>query len=403
MRRVFALFAALAFVAVACSNTTESEAARAGADTTIDWESCGQIECATFAVPLDYAKPDGDTIELSLIRIKARDQGRRLGVLMANPGGPGASANDFMRVWGSLLSGEIRDRFDLVSFDPRGVGESSPVVCHDNLQELVAVDPDPDTEAEWQAAKAESKTFADNCAEKYAGVLPFLGTNNVARDMDAIRAALGEEKLNYVGYSYGTSIGAVYADMFPTRIRSMVLDGGTDLLMFGDESGLGTPVEDMTSLAAVGQLPIAHRHVACIGFGIDAHHGVCHSHFLENVAALERDGAYHGAFSVSRHTQEGALYLRAVAHAAQAHEGHASIVNGSIAAALGGEFGDVHEPVGEDALGDRGVAVGEGEQRHELRMHLTRPRPATEGGQRLLIDRHDEHLLMRWRIKPRNR
>jgi pimeloyl-ACP methyl ester carboxylesterase len=229
MRRVFALFAALAFVAVACSNTTESEAARAGADTTIDWESCGQIECATFAVPLDYAKPDGDTIELSLIRIKARDQGRRLGVLMANPGGPGASANDFMRVWGSLLSGEIRDRFDLVSFDPRGVGESSPVVCHDNLQELVAVDPDPDTEAEWQAAKAESKTFADNCAEKYAGVLPFLGTNNVARDMDAIRAALGEEKLNYVGYSYGTSIGAVYADMFPTRIRAMVLDGGTDL------------------------------------------------------------------------------------------------------------------------------------------------------------------------------
>lgn len=121
----------------------------------------------------------------------------------------------------------------------------------------------------------------------------------------------------------------------------VLVDGGTDLLMFGDESGLGTPVEDMTSLAAVGQLPIAHRHVACIGFGIDAHHGVCHSHFLENVAALERDGAYHGAFSVSRHTQEGALYLRAVAHAAQAHEGHASIVNGSIAAAVGGEFGDV--------------------------------------------------------------
>lgn len=121
----------------------------------------------------------------------------------------------------------------------------------------------------------------------------------------------------------------------------VLVDGGTDLLMFGDEAGLGTPVEDMMSLAAVGQLPIAHRHVACIGFGIDAYHGVCHSHFLENVAALERDGAYHGSFSVSRHTEEGALYLRAVAHAAAAHAGRASIVNGSIAAALEGQFGDV--------------------------------------------------------------
>jgi hypothetical protein len=121
----------------------------------------------------------------------------------------------------------------------------------------------------------------------------------------------------------------------------VLVDGGTDLLMFGDESGLGTPVEDMTSLAVVGQLRIAHRHVACIGFGIDAYHGVCHSHFLENVAALESDGAYHGAFSVSRHTREGALYLRAVAHAEQEHEGHASIVNGSIAAALAGKFGDI--------------------------------------------------------------
>jgi hypothetical protein len=121
----------------------------------------------------------------------------------------------------------------------------------------------------------------------------------------------------------------------------VLVDGGTDILMFGDESGLGTPVEDMTSLAAVGQLRIAHRHVACIGFGIDAYHGVCHSHFLENVAALETDGAYHGAFSVSRHTKEGALYLRAVAHAERAHDGHASIVNGSIAAALAGKFGDV--------------------------------------------------------------
>ncbi|MEO8338057.1 MAG: DUF1152 domain-containing protein [bacterium] len=121
----------------------------------------------------------------------------------------------------------------------------------------------------------------------------------------------------------------------------VLVDGGTDLLMFGDEEGLGTPIEDMTSLAAVGQLRIAHRHVACVGFGIDAYHGVCHSHFLENVAALESDGAYHGAFSIPRSTAEGALYLKAVAHAERHHRDHPSIVNGSIAAALEGKFGDV--------------------------------------------------------------
>lgn len=121
----------------------------------------------------------------------------------------------------------------------------------------------------------------------------------------------------------------------------VLVDGGTDILMFGDEEGLGTPVEDMTSLAAVGQLRIAHRHVACLGFGVDAYHGVCHAHVLENIAALERDGAYHGAFSVPRFSAEGDLYLRAVEAAQRAHPDRQSIVNGSIAAALEGKFGDV--------------------------------------------------------------
>ena len=111
-------------------------------------------------------------------------------MLLANPGGPGASANEFVRLWRVLLSGDIKDRFDIVSFDPRGVGESTPIVCHESLQELVAVDPDPDTDAEWDAAKVASKEFADACAAKHADLLPHVGTKNVARDMDAIRAAL---------------------------------------------------------------------------------------------------------------------------------------------------------------------------------------------------------------------
>lgn len=226
MRRTFALIFALTIAALACSPETKTSAQ---ASTSIDWKTCGSIECATFDVPLDYGQPNGRTIELSLIRIKARKPAERIGVLMANPGGPGASANEFVRIWRGLLAGEIRDKFDIVSFDPRGVGESSPIICHDTLQQLVAADPDPDTPAEWTQAEAVAKRFASDCQEKYGDVLPYLGTKNVARDMDRIRAALGEQTLNYIGYSYGTALGAVYADMFPTHVRAMVLDGGMDI------------------------------------------------------------------------------------------------------------------------------------------------------------------------------
>ncbi|MEU3773425.1 DUF1152 domain-containing protein [Streptomyces sp. NPDC032472] len=128
------------------------------------------------------------------------------------------------------------------------------------------------------------------------------------------------------------------------RIDAVVLvDGGTDILMRGDEAGLGTPEEDLTSVAALAGLDgVPERLVVSVGFGVDAHHGVSHGLVLENIAALERDGAYLGAFSISRHTREGALYLDAVAHAQDRTPDHPSIVNGSIAAAVRGAFGDVH-------------------------------------------------------------
>ncbi|MCZ0985081.1 DUF1152 domain-containing protein [Streptomyces diastatochromogenes] len=122
----------------------------------------------------------------------------------------------------------------------------------------------------------------------------------------------------------------------------VLVDGGTDILMRGDEHGLGTPEEDMASLAAVAGLDeVPHRLVACLGFGVDAYHGVNHSLFLENLAALDREGAYLGAFSLPRESREGALYLDAVAHAQQSHESYPSIVHGSVAAAVRGDFGDV--------------------------------------------------------------
>jgi hypothetical protein len=120
----------------------------------------------------------------------------------------------------------------------------------------------------------------------------------------------------------------------------VLVDGGTDILMFGDEAGLGTPQEDMTSLAAVSCTEVWVRMVACIGFGVDTYHGVCHAHFLENVATLARDGAYLGAFSVTRGSQEGAAFLDAVAHAQALTPARPSIANGSISAAIRGDFGN---------------------------------------------------------------
>lgn len=232
MRILVALGVFMALLALRPATAVQAQAPE------IDWRNCGDMECGTIQVPLDYSDPDGETIELALIRIEAREPSRRLGVLMANPGGPGGSAIEFVSIWRVLLAGEIRDRFDIVAFDPRGVGESTPVVCHDRLQELVAIDPDPDTDAEWDEAKRVSRLFAEDCAEAAGDLLPHVGTKNVARDMDLIRESLGEDKINYVGYSYGTTIGSVYADMFPGNIRAMVLDGGTDISLPSEQANL---------------------------------------------------------------------------------------------------------------------------------------------------------------------
>jgi hypothetical protein len=122
----------------------------------------------------------------------------------------------------------------------------------------------------------------------------------------------------------------------------VLVDGGTDILMFGDEAGLGTPQEDMTSLSAVAMVDVPQKFVACIGFGIDSFHGVCHAHFLENVSTLERDGAYLGSFSVPRASSEGAAFLDAIDYAQRRTPLRPSIVNGSIASAMAGAFGNSH-------------------------------------------------------------
>jgi pimeloyl-ACP methyl ester carboxylesterase len=233
-RALLGLFAAVIVLSVigrGATATANAAPATAINASSLSWTNCQPrgFQCATLEVPVNYSDPNGATLSLALMRLPATSQSNKIGSLLANPGGPGGSALDFLTAWAGLLSNQIRSRFDLVAFDPRGVGKSTPIICHATLQKLVAVDPSPDNQAEWDAAEAASKRFADDCEAKYPSLLPFLGTKNVARDMESVRIALGEDKLTYVGYSYGTAIGAVYADMYPNRVRAFVLDGAVDL------------------------------------------------------------------------------------------------------------------------------------------------------------------------------
>jgi pimeloyl-ACP methyl ester carboxylesterase len=178
-------------------------------------------------VPIDYTKPRGATMRIAVIRKPATGAAR--GSLIVNPGGPGASGVDYVRSSSSTFAGVIGN-FDLVSFDPRGVGKSKPIRCESGpqLDAFVAVDPTPDTPAEHAALVQSSRRFANACYKRNGNYLEHVGTIDAARDMDVLRAAVGDRKLTFYGGSYGTYLGAKYAQLFPHRIRAMVLDGALD-------------------------------------------------------------------------------------------------------------------------------------------------------------------------------
>lgn len=231
VRTAFLLLLLALLLAVAA----DGPAAVAQTPGSLVWRACGGgFECTTLSVPLDYAAPQARRIDIALIRLRARDASARIGPLLVNPGGPGGSGIDFLRRWAALLPGQIRDRFDVISFDPRGVGESTPLLCHDNIQALMALPPAPASEEVWRQVQDAVRGFAELCASRAGGMLPYLGTLNAARDMDEIRKALGEDRISYLGYSYGTVLGAVYADLFPNNVRALVLDGAVDLSLDGE-------------------------------------------------------------------------------------------------------------------------------------------------------------------------
>jgi len=197
------------------------------------WSSCARFDCTYLQVPMDYSKPDGKIIRLAVLRHRASDSSRRIGSLVINPGGPGESGTDHVDTMVQQIGNSpVAQRFDIVGFDPRGVGASEPAIRCYTPQEMDAQRQETTRDNSPSGVDqkvSEAKDYVDKCARR-SGVdlLANVGTRDVARDMDVLRSALGDPKLTYLGWSYGTRLGYTYAEQFPRNVRALVLDGALD-------------------------------------------------------------------------------------------------------------------------------------------------------------------------------
>jgi len=206
----------------------------------LTWHSCdGRFKCATLLVPVSYSHPQGEAIPLSLIELPA-SRPHPIADIVLNPGGPGGPGVQFLeQAWGDFPA-SLRARFTLVSFDPRGVGSSQPLQCLTpaGIEANAALNPAPRTPKQIAAVVSGAKAFVHGCEQNAStAFLSSMSTANNARDMDRLRAALGQKQLTYVGYSYGTYLGTVYAEMFPKHIRAMVFDGAVDTALDAEAAG----------------------------------------------------------------------------------------------------------------------------------------------------------------------
>ena len=227
-------------------------------DQQVDWARCApdaDFECATVEVPLDYADPDAETIELALLRDPADDPAARIGSLLVNPGGPGAPGTAYAQQAASAFRPQITRVYDIVGFDPRGTGSSAPVDCVPDaeLDRYLALDPVPDDAREIDDLVFQTEAFNEGCVRRSGDLAAHVSTAEAARDLDVLRAVLGEDELDYFGASYGTQLGATYAELFPERVGRMVLDGGVDVSLDARESSLGQARGFETALRAYVQ------------------------------------------------------------------------------------------------------------------------------------------------------
>lgn len=268
VRRVSTVLAAVALVvpATAAAATTPQPAATPQAVAAqqqgaaaqpvvpkINWGSCGNdpalkaFQCATVEVPTDYDRPRGSTTTIALTRLPASDPARRIGTLFTNPGGPGGPGVPFVQQFAQVAyTPQVRAQFDILGFDPRGVGKSDPVTCAPTAAEEAALlagqPPFPVTPAEERSFTRSNLKLALSCLTTSPDRLAHFSTANVARDMDLLRQAVGDQKLSYVGYSYGTYLGATYAKLFPNKVRALVLDGTLETGWYSGSDGDRRPI-----------------------------------------------------------------------------------------------------------------------------------------------------------------
>lgn len=224
---------------------------------TLSWTSCGSgFDCTDVTTPLDWENPGAGAISLAVVRHQA--EGTSMGSLLTNPGGPGASGVDLvLNYLGGAVGASLIESYDVIGFDPRGVGDSTAVTCYGTAEMdnyLYEIPVAPRGTAEWEAEVTEkSRGFAAACEANSGGILPFITTVNAARDMDLIRAVLGDRQLNYIGYSYGTFLGATYASLYPEKAGRLVLDGAIDPAVSGYEAGATQAIGFESALRAYMQ------------------------------------------------------------------------------------------------------------------------------------------------------
>ena len=225
-------------------------------DQALDWKDCdGGFQCADAKAPLDWKDPSKGDVTLALVMHPASDASKRLGSLLVNPGGPGASGYDFVKDSLSFaVSDKLQAQYDVVGFDPRGVGRSSAISCLTDSERdsyLYDILPGERGSQQWlDAYTASSTDFANKCDEKSGQLLPQVDTVSAARDLDLLRATLGDSKLNYFGYSYGTFLGSTYADLYPQNVGRVVLDGALDPTSTNFDVSMGQAVGFENALRA---------------------------------------------------------------------------------------------------------------------------------------------------------
>ncbi|MEU6279454.1 alpha/beta hydrolase [Streptomyces sp. NPDC047028] len=285
------LLAAAALLVSACSPSSSTVSAGAAAEGVLaalpratpsalspyyaqklHWRSCGApgFQCATMKAPLDYAKPAAGDVRLAVARKKATGKGKPLGSLLVNPGGPGGSAVGYLQQYAGIgYPAGVRARYDMVAVDPRGVARSEPVECFDGRQmdTYTQTDTTPDDRRETTALVTAYKKFAESCGAHSARLLRHVSTVEAARDMDILRAVLGDRKLNYVGASYGTFLGATYAGLYPQRVGRMVLDGAMDPSLDSRELNLGQTAGFETAFQAFAKDCVRHSDCPLGGRG----------------------------------------------------------------------------------------------------------------------------------------